>query len=71
LLVTPGRADALAEAMARLVGDPDRRRAMAAAALARSADFDVERSARAMEATYERIAGGRPSPASGASGGRS
>jgi len=55
LLVPAGRADALADALADLVAAPQRRAAMAEAALARSEAFDVEQSARAMEAVYERL----------------
>jgi glycosyltransferase involved in cell wall biosynthesis len=52
VLVPPGRPDALAKAITGLAGDADARAAMSAAALARRADFSVERSVHEMEAIY-------------------
>lgn len=53
LLVRPGRVDALAEAIARLAGDPDLRRRMGEAGRERVvAEFDVRASARRLSDIY-------------------
>ena len=65
LLVPPGRADALTDALERLVRAPDERRRMGRAARRKvEQDYDVARSAKRMRAVLEdelRICfGGRP-----------
>jgi glycosyltransferase involved in cell wall biosynthesis len=60
VLVAPGDPEALAEACASLARDSGRRTVMAAASLARSEDFDVERSARRIEGVYRRVLGYEP-----------
>jgi glycosyltransferase involved in cell wall biosynthesis len=55
LLVEPRRADALAEAYVGLARDPDRRGALGRAAAARAGDFDIARTARAVEARYREL----------------
>ena len=60
LLVPPGRAAPLGEAVTALLGDPARRQAMGAAGLARVREqFTVERMVDATLAVYERVAGRR------------
>lgn len=60
LLVPPGRPDALADALARVVADGDLRCRLARSALARSALFDVAQASRAIEDIYrELLAGAR------------
>jgi glycosyltransferase involved in cell wall biosynthesis len=55
LLVPPGRPDRLAEAITELATDPVRRKEMGDAARARSADFDIRRAVRRIEAIYRDI----------------
>jgi glycosyltransferase involved in cell wall biosynthesis len=55
-LVRPGHPEELAEAWGELIGDPDRRAEMAAAAAARGADFDVARAAKRLEQIYADVA---------------
>jgi len=62
ILVPPGDAAALAGALEELAADVGRRQAMGRAASARSAEFDVARSARTIESVYRRVLG-RPAPA--------
>jgi glycosyltransferase involved in cell wall biosynthesis len=68
LLVPPGHAAPLAEAVIALLGDPARRQAMGAAGLARVREhFTVDRMVDATLAVYERVAdrrraAGTPSP---------
>jgi glycosyltransferase involved in cell wall biosynthesis len=52
LLVPPGRADLLAQAVERVVRNPALRARLAAASLERSALFDVRAAARAIESLY-------------------
>lgn len=59
LLVPPRRADLLADALGRLVVDPARRSSMAAAALRRADDLDVERTVRRLEELYRDLAASR------------
>jgi glycosyltransferase involved in cell wall biosynthesis len=54
-LVPPGRPDLLADALEELVADPDRRAAMAAAAVARADDFDAARAVRRIEDVYREV----------------
>ena len=56
LLVAPGSPAALADAIASLVEDPQRRAALGAAALARAGDFDVTRAVSRIEAVYAQVA---------------
>ncbi|MGH6718889.1 MAG: glycosyltransferase, partial [Alphaproteobacteria bacterium] len=61
LLVPPGRADALAEAMMRLLRDPDGRRRMGEAGSARvEAEFGVERLVEGTLAAYRRALARNP-----------
>ncbi|MGH2655618.1 MAG: glycosyltransferase [Actinomycetota bacterium] len=55
LLVSPGRPDELADAIATLAGDPEIRRTMSEAAMARAAAFDIEAATRRIEAIYESV----------------
>jgi len=55
LLVPPGRADALADAVSRLARDPAQRGRLADASLARSALFDVGSAAHAVESVYREL----------------
>lgn len=55
LLVEAGRPDALAAAIADLVGDGERRRSFGEAAARRVHDFDIERAARHLESLYAGI----------------
>jgi len=50
--VAPGQSLALADALQRLISDPDRRSQLAARSLAASATFDVRRAAREIERRY-------------------
>jgi glycosyltransferase involved in cell wall biosynthesis len=60
LLVPPGDADALAGALATVLADPERARAMGAAGRARlEARFGVERMARETVAVYDRAVAGQ------------
>jgi glycosyltransferase involved in cell wall biosynthesis len=54
-LVPPGDAAALAAAMLRVLGDPDLAARLAAAALVRAEDYDIERTTRDLEAVYARV----------------
>ena len=58
LVVAPGRPDLLAAALRRVVGDPDLRRRLGAAALARSDMFDITRAVSRIEATYVELVDG-------------
>jgi glycosyltransferase involved in cell wall biosynthesis len=61
LLVPPRDAEALAEALAELLADPDRRAAMGRAGRARvDARFDIRHHVRAVEALFDEILGDRP-----------
>jgi glycosyltransferase involved in cell wall biosynthesis len=55
LLVPPGNPADLAEAIVTLVGDPEIRRKMSEAAMARAAAFDIEVATRRIEAIYESV----------------
>lgn len=55
LLVPPARPDRLADALAALAADPDRRAAMGRAGRAKVvAEFDVRRSAKQLQELFER-----------------
>jgi glycosyltransferase involved in cell wall biosynthesis len=56
LLVPPSRPDLLADAILELVRDPERRKKMATAALARAVEFDVGRAIASIEAIYREAA---------------
>lgn len=56
LLVPPGRPELLAGALLTMVQDPERRRAMGRAALARSGEVDSARAARTLESMYRDVA---------------
>ncbi|BFU45863.1 glycosyltransferase family 4 protein [Krasilnikovia sp. MM14-A1004] len=57
-LLTPvGDADAMGKALLRMIGDTERRRAMATAALANSARYDPDPIAAEYEQLFERLAG--------------
>jgi glycosyltransferase involved in cell wall biosynthesis/GNAT superfamily N-acetyltransferase len=60
LLVPPNDAESLAAAIERVVNDDDLRARLGAAAAARAREFDVARTARLLEDTYERLAATRP-----------
>ena len=60
LVVPPGDPAALADAVARLVGDPDLRTRLGAGAKARSAMFDVAAASRTIESIYRQVAPARP-----------
>jgi glycosyltransferase involved in cell wall biosynthesis/GNAT superfamily N-acetyltransferase len=60
LLVPPRDPAALADAIERVVTDSDLRTRLGAAAAARADEFDVARTARLLEDTYERLAASRP-----------
>lgn len=53
-IVAPGRPEDLAHAFDELMGNDDRREALAAASLERSAHFSIERQAERLEEAYER-----------------
>jgi len=55
LLVPPGRADLLADAITRVATDPALRSRLAAASLTRSELFDVRGAARAIESVYDEL----------------
>jgi glycosyltransferase involved in cell wall biosynthesis len=55
LLVPPGRADRLAEAVSQVARDPALRARLAEASLARSEVFDVRRAARVIESVYTEL----------------
>ena len=55
VLVAPARADLLADAVAELVADPERRARLGAAAAARAAAFDITRAVRRIEAIYSEV----------------
>lgn len=55
VLVAPGRPDLLADALARLVGDPEERRRLARGARAAGDRYDVRRSVAAAECLYRRL----------------
>jgi len=55
LLVAPGRADLLAEAVTSLARQPDLRDRLARASLARSAPFDITRATAAIESVYDEL----------------
>jgi glycosyltransferase involved in cell wall biosynthesis len=55
VLVPPGDAGALAEAVSGMLRDPERRRAVAEAASARMPEFTAERAAERVGALYERL----------------
>ncbi len=57
LLVPPGRPDELAAAVGRLVDDPARRAAMAAASAETGDRFDITRAVRRIEAIYSNVSG--------------
>ena len=57
LLVQPGRADLLAEAVLTLARDPERRAAMAAAAYAKGARFDIAHAMARIEQVYRELTG--------------
>jgi glycosyltransferase involved in cell wall biosynthesis len=57
LLVPPGRADLLAQAVSCVAQDVTLRARLAEASLARSAIFDVRNAARAIEAVYDELLG--------------
>jgi glycosyltransferase involved in cell wall biosynthesis len=57
IVVPPGEPDALAEAIERLVRDPDLRMEYGRAAMALSERFDVGRSARRVEELYRQVMG--------------
>ncbi|GAB1646173.1 glycosyltransferase family 4 protein [Krasilnikovia sp. MM14-A1259] len=60
-LLTPvGDADAMGEALLRVVGDAERRRTMAAAALTNSARYDPDPIAAQYEQLFERLAARKP-----------
>ena len=59
LLVPPGRPEDLAAAVAALALDGERRARLAAASAARSAIFDVQQSARTVEALYDELLAAR------------
>jgi glycosyltransferase involved in cell wall biosynthesis len=59
LLVPSGDPAALARAFVRLARDPAGRARLAAAAAERAADFDIERTARTIEARYAELVDGR------------
>jgi glycosyltransferase involved in cell wall biosynthesis len=62
LLVPPGRPVELADALERLLRDPERRAAMGAAALERQrAEFDFSRMVRRFEAIYDELVAGKSS----------
>jgi glycosyltransferase involved in cell wall biosynthesis len=54
-LVAPENAAALADALAGVAGDAERRGRLAARAAARAADFDVRRAVARIEAIYDRV----------------
>jgi glycosyltransferase involved in cell wall biosynthesis len=56
LLVPPGRSDLIADAIASLVADPERRARMGAAGAASSIRFDHRRAVRTIEAMYAELA---------------
>ncbi|PYQ23920.1 MAG: hypothetical protein DMF81_07170 [Acidobacteria bacterium] len=58
LLVAPGDAGELANAVGRLTDDPALRVRLGASARRRALDFDIRRTVSAIEAVYEEIAGG-------------
>ena len=60
LVVPPGDPVALADALGRVVSDPDLRRRLGAAAKQRSAMFDVAQASRTIEGIYREVAPGRP-----------
>lgn len=63
VLVPPGDAEALTAALAGLADDPERRRAMGAASLAKAADeFDQQRVIDTTLATYRRLLGTSTAP---------
>lgn len=68
VLVPPGDTGAMADAVRRVLVDPDHRRAMAAAARRQAARFDWDEAAAAQEAVYL-AAAGRPTAPAGATGG--
>jgi glycosyltransferase involved in cell wall biosynthesis len=60
LLVPPGRPEALAAALVTLARDPDLRARMGAAALSRTADYDIRGAVREQERVYAALAGRPP-----------
>jgi len=60
LLVAPGDVGAWVDALRVMVGDPNRREALATSGVQRAASFTWEASARAHAAVYASVAGGRP-----------
>ncbi len=61
VLVEPGNVDALADAIAELIADPERRAELGAAAVVRAADFSVERIGRRVERLHRRVLAARRS----------
>jgi glycosyltransferase involved in cell wall biosynthesis len=59
VLVPPGSSDALAEALLRLLGSPERRAELAEVAHARLPEFSAERSAERVGELYERLLAAR------------
>lgn len=57
LLVPPGDAAALAQALGKLLADPERRQAFARQATIRAADFDLSHAVRRIEAIYDAALG--------------
>jgi len=55
LLVPPGRADLLSDAITQVATDPALRSRLAAASLTRSELFDVRGAARAIESVYDEL----------------
>lgn len=62
VLVPPRNPAALADAIADLARDPERRTVMASSATAAAADFDIARTVERLEAVYRNLAAAVPSP---------